>query len=103
MNFEPRDEDIFITISKGRQRLIFSPPQVLDDKEENYLREFREHMRAKNLEIPPGYDDNTRLVLRFLQGTGFSYEKAEQAIIANYAWKKEAFPMDPTPFMDFLN
>lgn len=80
LSFVPTEQDIFITISKGHQRLIFSPPMVLDEIEEKYLREFREHYKAKGLEIPPGYDDDTRLVLRFLQGSGFSYEKAEAAI-----------------------
>ena len=44
--------------------------------------------------MPEGYDDNSRLVLRFLQGMKFNYETTEQALNEHFKWKTETFPLD---------
>jgi len=41
---------------------------VLKASESKALDEFRIYLTENNLTIPPGYDDESRLVLRYLQG-----------------------------------
>ena len=63
---EPSLEDMFFIIPSGDyQRLIF---QGLDlrEREETHLNDFRNFLKVKNLSLPEGYDDENRLVLRFL-------------------------------------
>lgn len=49
------------------------------------------------------YDDDSRLVLRFLQGLDWDIPKTHLAINDHYKWKIETFPIDPSPFQHFLN
>ena len=66
--FEPSLEDIFFIIPSGDyQRLLFQG-QDLREREETHLADFRNFLKVKNLTLPPGYDDENLLVLRFLQG-----------------------------------
>ncbi|CDW82821.1 UNKNOWN [Stylonychia lemnae] len=102
-NYQPKPEDIFITIKSGlQQRLIFSKPQVLTEKEEQELQGLRDLINSKGNQIPPGFDNDSRLVLRFLQGMKFNYEETEQALNDNYKWKTEIFPINPSPFENYL-
>ena len=42
----------------------------------------------KNLTLPPGYDDENRMVLRFLQGLKWDYQKTYDEILEHAEWKK---------------
>ena len=54
--FVPSEIDIFIITSKGLfQRLIFSTPQELREEENKQMEAFREFLKSKGLELPPGY------------------------------------------------
>ena len=65
--FVPTKEELFISNSKGEtQRLIFYEPVELTDNEIKELNAFREYLVKNKLSIPEGYDDGTRLLLRYL-------------------------------------
>ena len=72
-DFEPGLEDIFFIIPSGDyQRLLFQGHD-LREREETHMEDFRNFLKVKNLELPAGYDDENRLVLRFLQGLKWDY------------------------------
>ncbi len=60
----------------------------LRDREETHLNDFRNFLKQKNLTLPQGYDDDNRLVLRFLQKMHWDYQKSFDAINENFTWKK---------------
>jgi len=45
----------------------------LREREETHLNDFRTFLQVKNLTLPEGYDDENRMVLRFLQGLKWDY------------------------------
>lgn len=51
-------------------------------------------MKSKRAQIPEGYDDESRLLLRFLQGVKFDREKTELAVNDHFKWKTEKFPIN---------
>ena len=56
----------FLTVKDGSyQRLIFFDLD-LREKEETHLEQFREYCKQNSINIPPGYDDDNRFVLRVL-------------------------------------
>ena len=64
--YEPDLDDTFFIIPSGDyQRLIFTGMQ-LRDREETHLNDFRTFCKTNNFVLPEGYDDDQRLVLRFL-------------------------------------
>lgn len=64
--YEPTLDDTFFIIPSGDyQRLIFTN-MALREREETHLNDFRNFLKTKNLELPAGYDDDQRLMLRFL-------------------------------------
>ena len=74
MSYEPSLEDQFIIIPSGDyQRLIFNN-LPLREREETHLNDFRNFLKVKNLTLPAGYDDESRTVLRFLQGLKWNYQ-----------------------------
>ncbi len=56
------------------------------EKEEEELDKFREHCKNNKINIPDGYDDHTRFLLRILQGKG-DYAKKINDILAHNEWK----------------
>mgnify|MGYP003952249347 CR=1 FL=1 len=54
-------------------------------------------------DLPPGYDDNERLVLRFLQGLKWDNYEAYHAILTHSEWQQEINKVDPTPYIPTLN
>lgn len=60
---------------------------ALRDREETHLNDFRGYLKTNNLEIPAGYDDESMLILRFLQKMHWDYAKAYAAITENHTWK----------------
>ena len=64
--FEPEIDDIFVVLDSGDyQRLIFKG-QALREKEETKMQEFRDFCKENSLVLPEGYDDDGRILLRFL-------------------------------------
>ena len=71
--FEPDLEDIFFIIPTGDyQRLLFQGLE-LREREETHLTDFRKFLEVKEFKLPEGYDDDNRMVLRFLQGLKWDY------------------------------
>ena len=87
-NFEPELEDVFVIIPSGDyQRLIFNG-QELREREERHMTDFRQWIKDQGKpELPQGYDDGNRIVLRFLQGMKWDYPKTYDAIIENSEWR----------------
>lgn len=57
---------MFIVIPSGDyQRLVFQG-HALREREQTHLEDFRNFLKMKGLSIPPEYDDENRVVLRFL-------------------------------------
>jgi len=86
--YEPTLEDTFFIIPSGDyQRLLF---QGLDlrDREETHLNDFRNFLKVKNLSLPEGYDDDNRMVLRFLQGLKWDYQKTYDEVVEHSEWRK---------------
>ena len=52
------------------------------------MEDFRSFLRVKELTLPPGYDDENRMVLRFLQGLKWDYQKTYDEIVAHSEWIK---------------
>lgn len=87
--YEPTLDDTFFIIPSGDyQRLIFTGMK-LRDREETHLNDFRNYLKTNNLEIPAGYDDESMLILRFLQKLHWDYKKAHAAIMENHEWKSK--------------
>lgn len=96
-------EDTFFIITSGDyQRLIFNG-LPLREREETHLNDFRNFLKLKNLTLPPGYDDENRVVLRFLQGLHWDYQKSYDQILEHAEWAAKVNISDITPFKDYLN
>ena len=79
--FEPSLDDTFFIIPTGDyQRLLFQGCD-LREREETHLTDFRNFLTVKNLVLPEGYDDENRMVLRFLQGLKWDYQKTYDEIL----------------------
>jgi len=64
--YEATLEDTFFVLPTGDyQRLIFFNME-LRDKEQNHLNDFDNFLKTKELEVPANFDNEHRLVLRFL-------------------------------------
>jgi hypothetical protein len=74
--FEPQHHDVYIIATTSKQRMMFHSVHALEPEEEKHLEEFRGFITANNLTMPPGYDDDGRLALRFLEGVQFKYKEA---------------------------
>ena len=61
--------------------------------EKQHIDRFRNHFRGRGSKIPPGYDDETGMFLRYLQAEKFTYEKGATAIFEHYEWLLNTFPM----------
>jgi hypothetical protein len=46
----------------------------LRDKEEDHMEGFRNFCKEKEIVLPEGYDDETRFLLRILQGKKWNYQ-----------------------------
>ena len=80
-------EDIFFVIPSGDyQRIVFQGCD-LREREETHLTDFRNFLKVKNLVLPEGYDDENRLVLRFLQGLKWDYQKTYDEILEHHTWR----------------
>lgn len=79
--YEATLEDTFFIIPSGDyQRLIFTG-MALRDREDTHLNDFRNFLKQRNYVLPAGYDDDQRLVLRFLQKMKWDYQKAYDAVV----------------------
>jgi hypothetical protein len=86
---------------------------VLKDTEQAHLTLFREFLSEKSLTIPEGYiqlflieyryDDNSRLLLRYLQGLKFNYALTQTTLTDHSKWCIETFPMNPESFKKYLD
>ena len=56
----------------------------LREREETHLNDFRNFLTVKNFVLPEGYDDENRLVLRFLQGLKWDYQKTYDEIVEHH-------------------
>jgi len=102
-NFEPSISEQFLTIKDGSyQRLIFMDCD-LREKEETHLDQFRDYCKENNITIPEGYDDDSRFVLRVLQGKKWKYDIAAAEIISHSEWKKATYPLQYDPVKNMLN
>ena len=101
-DFEPSVNEEFLTLKSGEyQRLIFMNVD-LRDKEEDHLDNFRSYCKEKGIFIPEGYDDESRFVLRVLQGKNWKYDVAANEILSHYEWKQSAYPLQYDPIKDML-
>ena len=50
------------------------------------MTDFRKWIKDRDLELPPGYDDANRIVLRFLQGLKWDYQKTYDEIVEHSKW-----------------
>ena len=75
----------------------------LRDKEESQLEAFREYCTENNIAIPEGYDDDSRFVLRVLQGEKWKYPETAQKIKDHSEWKLATYPLQYDPVKDMLN
>ena len=87
--FEPTLEEIFIVMPSGEyQRMLFFGHE-LREKEQKHIDDFREWLKERTLTLPDGYDDENMLVLRFLQGLKWDYQKTYDEIVEHSGWKSE--------------
>jgi hypothetical protein len=85
-NYEPGLEDTFVIIPSGDyQRLLFDGHE-LREREETHMNDFRNFLKVKGLSIPPFYDDSNRILLRFLQGLKWDYQKTYDEINEHHVW-----------------
>ena len=80
-DYEPTLEDQFFIIPSGDYQRILFQGLDLREREETHINDFRSFLQVKSLELPPGYDDENRLVLRFLQGLKWDYQKTYDEIV----------------------
>ena len=84
--YEPTLEDEYFILQSGDyQRLLFQG-LILRQREEDHINDFRSFLQVKNLTLPAGYDDENRLVLRFLQGLKWDYQKTYDEIVEHSQW-----------------
>jgi hypothetical protein len=78
----PTLQDTFITIQTGDyQRLIWSEPMELREREEEAMEKFMEYIKENNLEpLPEFYTTYERHAFRFLQGCKWNPELAYNEI-----------------------
>ena len=69
LEFEPKEEDIFITVKLEWQRLIFGGDIALTEDEAMIYEVFFEYISDNKIEIPEEYDLWEQF--RFYQGCGF--------------------------------
>ena len=87
--FEPTLDDVFIILPSGDyQRMLFSGHE-LREREQTHMNDFREWLKTRELTLPDGYDDANMVVLRFLQGLKWDYQKTYDGIIEHSQWKKD--------------
>ena len=53
--------------------MIFHASVALTPAEEEHLANFKKYLEEKKLELPEGYDNESRLLLRFLEGAQYKY------------------------------
>lgn len=63
---------------------------------------FREYCSENNIAIPEGYDDETRFILRVLQGKKWKYDVTAQELLSHAEWKKVAYPLQYDPVKSML-
>ena len=51
------------------------------------MTDFRNWLKDKEYELPPGFDDDNRIVLRFLQGLKWDYMATYTEIHEHHKWK----------------
>lgn len=101
-NYEPDTEDMFVVIPSGDyQRLLFQGHK-LREKEETHLADFRNFLKVKGLSIPPQYDDENRVVLRFLQGLKWNYQQTHDEIHEHAKWSTSINELKPETFWPLL-
>jgi len=55
--------------------------------EEEHLVNFRKFLQENSHTIPDGYDDDGRLILRYLQASRFNYNKAYGMVLEHKEWR----------------
>jgi uncharacterized protein YeeX (DUF496 family) len=66
------------------------------------LDQFRDYCKENNIKIPDGYDDDSRFVLRVLQGKKWKYDIAAAEITSHAEWKAATYPLAYDPVKDML-
>ena len=105
LNYQPCDEDIFISSKSGDyQRMIWGQPLELREREQKHWQAFEQYIKDHSLEpLPEAYvTEETRMGFRFLQGVGWKYQEAYDAIWANHKFWQERTEMDRAQFEEFL-
>lgn len=101
-NYEPGLEDTFVIIPSGDyQRLLFDGHE-LREREETHMNDFRNFLKVKGLSIPPFYDDSNRILLRFLQGLKWDYQKTYDEINEHHVWQQTVHTLQPEKFWPLL-
>ena len=103
LRFEPTEKELKITTKKGTQRLIFHAPIELDEKEEEEMAKFRDFVKKAGKEIPDGFDNDSRLLLRILQGSKFKYDHCLEQLDPIAKFYKETFPMPREKYEPLIN
>ena len=94
-SFEPPMEIVSMTSTKGNfHRLIFEGRE-LTEREENGLNVFRQWLEDTSRDLPNGYDDESRQVLRFLAGNFWDFKKTYDEIWEDRVWRDEMDRIDP--------
>jgi hypothetical protein len=74
----------------------------LTSEEKRELKVFYAYLKANKLALPPGYDDSSRNLIRYLQTENFIPEKSFKVILNHYEWQTTTYPQPKIKYETLL-
>ena len=79
------------------QRMIFHVSAVLAPKEQTALEGFRKYLEENRITLPAGFDDEDRLIQRFLEGSQWRFKEAYDSMMVYHRFTL-TFPIKSTEY-----
>jgi hypothetical protein len=74
----------------------------LTSEEKGHLKIFQSYLKANRLALPPGYDDSSRNLFRYLQSADFNPEKTFNQVMGHYEWQSSTYPQPQIKYETLL-
>jgi|LauGreDrversion4_2_1035121.scaffolds.fasta_scaffold515869_3 hypothetical protein len=99
--YAPTKDDIMFQVEDSTQRCMFHSDFPLLPHEQKGLEVFRQYIQQNKLELPPNYDNEERLILRFIDAAQWKCKEAWDQLMIHYKFT-QSFPIQISQYNSWV-